>query len=102
MARFRVGRARTELPGNRTRCLQVWAFAGQAVKVCSDTLIQRHIPDDRLGRVFSIFDMSVNIALVAGITVVAFLAPLNGIAPGLYLAVGGGLALSGVWYLKHR
>jgi len=77
-------------------------FAGQAVKVCSDTLIQRHIPDDRLGRVFSIFDMSVNIALVTGITVVAFLAPLNGIAPGLYLAVGGGLALSGVWYLKHR
>ena len=39
-------------------------FAGQAVKVCSDTVIQKRIPDTSLGRVFALFDMSVNVALV--------------------------------------
>ncbi len=41
-------------------------LAGQSVKVCADTVLQRSIPDDRLGRVFALFDMIVNIALVTG------------------------------------
>ena len=77
-------------------------FAGQAVKVCSDTLIQRHIPDDRLGRVFSIFDMSVNIALVSGIVLVAFLAPQSGVSPALYAVIGLVLALASLWYFGKR
>jgi hypothetical protein len=75
-------------------------FAGQAVKVCSDTVIQRKIPDDSLGRVFSLFDMSVNVALVSGIILVALLAPITGIAPTLYTSVGVGLALAGFWYWR--
>ena len=35
-------------------------------------MLQRSIPDDRLGRVFALFDMIVNIALVTGITATAF------------------------------
>lgn len=77
-------------------------FAGQAVKVCSDTVIQRFIPDDRLGRVFSIFDMTVNIALVGGIVAVAFLAPQSGVVPVLYVITGVGLALASVWYWSKR
>ena len=46
-------------------------FAGQSVKVCSDTLVQRFIPDDHLGRVFALFDMIVNVCLVAGIVTMA-------------------------------
>lgn len=75
-------------------------FAGQAVKVCSDTVIQRKIPDESLGRVFSLFDMSVNVALVSGIILVALLAPLTGVAPILYTGVGVGLALASVWYWR--
>jgi MFS family permease len=75
-------------------------FAGQAVKVCSDTVIQREIPDESLGRVFSLFDMSVNVALVSGIILVALLAPVTGIAPVLYTGVGIGLALAGFWYWR--
>ena len=77
-------------------------LAGQAVKVCSDTLIQRFIPDDRLGRVFSIFDMTVNIALVTGIVLVAFIAPQSGVAPVLYVITGVGLALASAWYWGKR
>jgi MFS family permease len=73
-------------------------FAGQAVKVCSDTVIQRKIPDESLGRVFSLFDMSVNVALVSGIILVALLAPVSGIAPILYIGVGVFLALASFWY----
>ena len=75
-------------------------FAGQAVKVCSDTVIQRKIPDESLGRVFSLFDMSVNVALVSGIILVALLAPVTGVAPILYTGVGVGLALASVWYWR--
>ncbi|MFZ8925313.1 MAG: MFS transporter, partial [Candidatus Nanopelagicales bacterium] len=56
-------------------------FANQAAKVASDTLIQREIDDDYLGRVFSLFDVAVNVALVAGIVAVAFTSPESGIAP---------------------
>jgi len=73
-------------------------LAGQAVKVCSDTVIQRRIPDEALGRVFSLFDMSVNVALVSGIILVALLAPVTGIAPILYAGVGVALALASFWY----
>jgi len=73
-------------------------FAGQAVKVCSDTVIQRKIPDESLGRVFSLFDMIVNVALVSGIILVALLAPVTGVAPILYIAVGVLLALTSFWY----
>lgn len=75
-------------------------FAGQAVKVCSDTVIQRKIPDESLGRVFSLFDMSVNVALVSGIILVALLAPVTGVAPLLYTGVGIGLALASLWYWR--
>lgn len=75
-------------------------FAGQAVKVCSDTVIQREIPDESLGRIFSLFDMSVNVALVSGIILVALLAPVSGVAPMLYAGVGIGLALAGFWYWR--
>ncbi|MCH9677731.1 MAG: MFS transporter [Actinomycetia bacterium] len=75
-------------------------FAGQAVKVCSDTVIQRKIPDESLGRVFSLFDMSVNVALVSGIILVALLAPVSGIAPVLYAGIGVTLALASFWYWR--
>ena len=77
-------------------------FAGQAAKVCSDTLVQREIDDDYLGRVFSIFDIAVNLALVLGITLVAFTAPATGIAPVAFAGVGILLGATALWYARQR
>ena len=73
-------------------------FCGQSVKVCSDTLVQRFIPDDHLGRVFALFDMLVNVALVAGITLFALVSPTSGQAVGVYIAVGLMLLVAAWWY----
>ena len=76
-------------------------FAGQSVKVCSDTLVQRHIPDDHLGRVFALFDMIVNVCLVSGIAVLAIVSPTSGQTPWTYAAVGVMLVLTAFWYRRH-
>ena len=77
-------------------------FANQAAKVAADTLVQRDIDDDYLGRVFSIFDISVNLALVVGITAAAFTAPASGVAPVVFAGVGILLALNALWYSRTR
>ena len=76
-------------------------FAGQSVKVCSDTLVQRHIPDDHLGRVFALFDMIVNVCLVLGISVMAIASPTSGQAPFVYIGVGVLLVAAALWYRRH-
>ena len=75
-------------------------LAGQSVKVCADTVLQRSIPDDRLGRVFALFDMIVNIALVTGITVTAFASPISGQFTGGYLICSALLVLAAWWYRR--
>ena len=49
------------------------AFTGQFLKINADTTIQATISDERRGRVFSIFDMLLNGALVLGITAFALI-----------------------------
>jgi MFS family permease len=47
--------------------LALWVSAcGQAVKVTCDALVQHHIEDAFRGRVFSVYDMLVNICIVLG------------------------------------
>lgn len=101
MVVFAWGASTTNFPALAVAAFSL-GFAGQAVKVCSDTVIQRDVPDSRLGRVFAIFDMTVNIALVVGIIVVALLAPQSGIAPVLYIVIGIFLAVASLWYFKKR
>ena len=73
-------------------------FAGQSVKVCSDTIVQRAIPDDHLGRVFTLYDMCVNVCLVGGVTAMALVSPPSGQAPIAYLTVGALLIAAALWY----
>ena len=75
-------------------------FAGQSVKVCSDTLVQRFIPDDHLGRVFALYDMIVNVCLVAGIAWMALASPSNGQAAVVYFLVGVLLLVTSAWYWR--
>ncbi len=72
-------------------------FAGQAVKVCSDTIVQEDVDDDRRGRVFSLYDVAVNIAIVAGLTAAAFAAPADGRAPFIATWMVA-LAVVGAWW----
>jgi MFS family permease len=52
-------------------------FAGQLLKINADTTIQRTIDDAHRGRVFSIFDMMINVALVLGISSYALISALR-------------------------
>jgi MFS family permease len=52
-------------------------FAGQLLKINADTTIQRTIDDAHRGRVFSIFDMMINVAVVLGITSYALIAGIR-------------------------
>jgi MFS family permease len=97
-----IGSSRPSLPALLAGAASI-GFTGQALKVCADTLLQRHIADDRLGRVFALFDMIVNVCLVLGVTFMAFTCPPSGQAPAMYLATGGLLIGTGCWYwLRQR
>jgi MFS family permease len=66
---------------------QEWGFllagfvtgaAGQSVKICADTVVQRDVADAYLGRVFSIYDMLFNGVFVLAAAVTALFLPANG------------------------
>jgi MFS family permease len=59
--------------------LALWVSAcGQAVKVTCDALVQHHIADAFRGRVFSVYDMSVNIFIVFGASAAALVIAPSG------------------------
>ena len=68
-------------------------LANQSAKICCDTILQRRMPDDALGRVFSIVDLTVNAGLVVGVALVAFLAPPDAVSIPLFLAIGAAYLL---------
>jgi MFS family permease len=72
---------------------QVWGLpiagfllgvAGQSVKICADTTVQRDVEDIYLGRAFSIYDMLFNGMYVLAAALSALILPANGKS---YLAV---------------
>ncbi|CAB4852712.1 unannotated protein [freshwater metagenome] len=98
-----VGAASATLPGLLVVGLFV-GFAGQAVKVCSDTIVQEDVDDDRRGRIFALYDVAVNVAIVTGLTAAAFAAPSDGRTPFVasWIIVLG--AIGALWALRaeHR
>ena len=50
----------------------------QSVKICVDTLVQAHVDDDFKGRVFVLYDMVFNAALVIAAGIGALILPANG------------------------
>ncbi len=63
----------------------VLGVAGQSVKICADTVVQRDVADAYLGRVFSIYDMLFNGMTVAAAAVAGLFLPADGKS---YLALG--------------
>ncbi|MFI6908025.1 MFS transporter [Nonomuraea sp. NPDC050394] len=63
----------------------VLGLAGQSVKICADTSVQRDVEDAYLGRAFSLYDMLFNGMFVLAAGLSAAILPANGKS---YLAVG--------------
>lgn len=83
----------------------VTALFGQSLKVTNDALVQSKIDDIYRGRVFSVYDVVVNGAIVSGAVIAALLLPNTGdtyIVPALvaaiYLIAGIRLLRSGVFF----
>jgi MFS family permease len=53
-------------------------ITAQNVKICVDTLVQAHVDDDVKGRVFVLYDMIFNVALVLAAAIGALILPTNG------------------------
>ncbi|GGS73756.1 MFS transporter [Planobispora rosea] len=56
----------------------VLGIAGQSIKICADTMVQRDIEDAYLGRAFSIYDMLFNGSYVLAAALAALLLPPDG------------------------
>ena len=83
----------------------VTALFGQSLKVTNDALVQSKIDDIYRGRVFSVYDVMVNGAIVSGAVIAALLLPDTGdsylvpsIVAGIYLLAGVRLLRSRVFF----
>jgi len=65
------------------------AFFGQNVKVTNDALVQSKIDDYHRGRVFAVYDVLVNGAIVSGGLIAALMLPTSGVTPMVPLFVSG-------------
>ena len=83
----------------------VTALFGQSLKVTNDALVQSKIDDIYRGRVFSVYDVVVNGAIVSGAVIAALLLPDTGdsylvpsIVAGIYFVAGARLLRSRVFF----
>ncbi|GAA4569533.1 MFS transporter [Planotetraspora kaengkrachanensis] len=76
----------------------VLGVAGQSVKICADTVVQREIGEVYLGRVFSIYDMLFNGMTVLGAGIAALLLPANGKSFVVLIVIGLGYLVGALIY----
>ena len=79
--------------------LMVAAFllglTAQNIKICVDTLVQAHVDDDLKGRVFVLYDMVFNIALVLAALIGAAVLPTDGKSVSILVVLAAGYLLIG-------
>ena len=77
-------------------------FAGQTIKVCSDTIVQEDVDDDHRGRVFSWYDVLVNVGIVVGVVVatVALSTEFGSVAIAVTMVVAA--VAAGAWALVRE
>jgi MFS family permease len=76
------------------------SFFGQNLKVTSDALVQSKIDDYYRGRVFAVYDVVVNGAIVSGGLIAALLLPVSGLGATVPLCVSAAYLLVGVRLLR--
>ena len=77
-------------------------WAGQTVKICVDTIVQRDVDDAFRGRVFSLYDVAYNAAFVAAAALSALVVPDNGYSRAVYAALAVGYLAAGVAFARSR
>jgi MFS family permease len=87
------------VPGLMVLTALLLGFTSQAVKITVDTLIQHHVVDAFRGRVFALYDMLFNVALVAAAVLTAAALPEDGHSPVAVVLIGVGLAVAALGYL---
>jgi hypothetical protein len=80
----------------------VTALFGQSLKVTNDALVQSKIDDIYRGRVFSVYDVIVNGAIVSGAVFAALLLPNTGDAFLVPLIVAVVYLTAGIRLLRSR
>lgn len=77
------------------------SFFGQNLKVTNDALVQSKIDDYYRGRVFAVYDVLVNTAIVTGGLISALLLPQSGLSSTVPLCVSAAYLLVGVRLLRR-
>ena len=78
------------------------ALFGQSVKVTNDALVQSKIEDIFRGRVFAVYDVLVNGAIVTGALIAAWILPISGDTWSLPLLISISWALVGLVLLRPK
>ena len=73
-------------------------ITAQCIKLCVDTLVQAHVDDEFKGRVFVLYDMIFNVALVVAAGIGALILPANGVSVPIIVGLAIAYALLGVWF----
>lgn len=91
-----IGVAMPDLAGFVVRGLFL-GFAGQAVKVCSDTIVQEDVDDTHRGRVFSWYDVAVNVGIVTGVVLATIALATDTSTTVMAIVMTAVAALAGGW-----
>ncbi len=78
------------------------ALCGQSVKVTNDALVQSKIDDVFRGRVFAVYDVLVNGAIVTGALIAAWVLPISGDTWVLPLMISAAWALVAIVLLRPQ
>lgn len=82
----------------------VLGVAGQSVKICADTAVQRDVGDRYLGRAFSLYDMLFNGSFVLAAAIAAAILPADGRSHAIVAIITFGYLAGalGYWALTRR
>jgi MFS family permease len=75
-------------------------FCAQGLKICVDTIVQRHIDDEFRGRVFALYDTVFNVAVVTAAVMVALVLPSDGYSPISVVVIGLAYLTTAVVYTR--
>ena len=77
------------------------AFTSQCIKISVDTVIQRDTPDAFRGRIFALYDMLFNVALVLAATLTAVVLPEDGRSAASVLVLAAAWTVAAVAYVSR-
>lgn len=77
-------------------------MAGQVAKICADTAVQSDLTDEYRGRVFTLYDIAVNLGLTAGVAIVALTLPASGVSIVAAIGTGVFLVVVGLIYSRSK